>query len=185
MLRNMIRAGAGLLLLTLLLTGCRNGNSPESVATKFLTATTQKDWNAAKVLMTKAAQEAMSKSDSNSISPGGVSFTVGATSMQNEQTLVDFVLTEHDKPEKKTSGKVNLRLENGEWRVFALKLQIEGGVDFTFDFEHPEASVGELFGRMVGEGAKALGKGLGEAMRGFSEGLKKAGESKNVPQAKP
>ncbi|MCX6382055.1 MAG: DUF4878 domain-containing protein [Armatimonadetes bacterium] len=185
MTRKRILAGASILLLWFLMTGCRNGNSPESIASKFLTAMNQSDWNTAKSFMTKKAQEVMNKSNSNSINTGGGSFTVGATSTQGEQASVDVVMTDKEKPEKKTNGKVNLRLENGEWRVFALKLQIEGSMDFTLDFEHPEASVGELLGKIVGEGAKALGKGMGEIMHGFSEGLKKAGEGKNTPSAKP
>ncbi len=185
MIRKMILAGASVLLMGFLVAGCHNGGSPDGIASKFLTAMNQNDWSVAKPLMTKKAQEAMSQTNSNSLHTGGGSFTVGATNTQGEQSSVDVVMTDKDKPEKKTNGKVNLRLENGEWRVFALKLQLEGGMDFTLDFEHPEASVGELLGHIVGEGAKAVGKGVGEMMRGFSEGLKKAGESKSAPTTKP
>ncbi len=188
MLHKSVDIGLCFVLLGLLLVGCRGGNSPEEITSKFLTAMTQNDWNTLKPLLTEKAQEVMSKANSNSsinINNGSNSFTVGASNVNGEQAAVDVVLLDKDKPEKKTNAKVNLRLENGEWRVFALKMEVDKGMEFSLDFEHPEASMGELLGKVVGEGLKELGKGMGEAAKGFSEGLKKATEDTSKPKTTP
>ncbi len=73
---------------------------------------------------------------------------------------------------------VKLHREEGQWRVHSMALPADGSyAALSVDFENPETSIAEFMrraGQQAGEIFQQLGKGLGEAMKGFSEGFQKA-----------
>ncbi|WP_394794275.1 hypothetical protein [Armatimonas sp.] len=108
-------------------------------------------------------------------------FVLGEPRVEENTAEVPATLT--DSSTAGTLATVLMRREGKEWRVWGLRLKGEKKPELTFDFEHPERMVGELFGATLGELTKGLkdaektGRAFGEALggfvKGFSEGVEK------------
>jgi hypothetical protein len=167
--------------------GCSQDSArAREAARAFLTAMNQGDSEAAKAVATQAARPNLTAllKDNNS---EGSSFTLGEPKVEGEKNSAEVPCMLTKPGTKPTVGKVLLRREEKEWRVWGLRVPTESGQEVTLDLEHPERALGELFGAALGElaqGLKGLGKdaektgrafgeALGGFMKGFSEGVEK------------
>ena len=173
-------------------TGCANDTSrARESARLFLSAANRGDVIEAQKLVTLAARPNVATMFKDS-KTGGNSFTLGEAKVTDETAEVSVTLTGSDS--KPTLGKVLLRREEKEWRVWALRFQTESGTELTLDFEHPERVIGEALGAAFGELTKKLehaskdaeksGRAFGEALGGFMKGFSE-GVEKSVPTSKP
>ncbi|WP_395137666.1 hypothetical protein [Armatimonas sp.] len=161
--------------------GCASDTSrARESARTFLAAMNQGDVDKAQSVATLAARPNLATMLKD-IKPSSTGFTLGEPLVKDDTAEVPVTLTSGDPTP--TAGKVLLRREEKEWRVWALRFQAESGPELTLDFEHPERMVGEFFGAAVGELTKGLksaektGRAFGEALggfvKGFSEGVEK------------
>lgn len=170
--------------------GCVSENTRAyNAAQTFLSALSRGDSAAAQAVATKAARPNLAGFLKNSSSVRG-EFTLDAAQLSEGAAEVPVTFT-GSSPRK---GRVLLRREENEWRVWALRVKADQGPELTLDFEHPERMVGEVLGVAVGELAKHLeglgkdtekaGKAFGEALGGFVKGFAE-GVEKSAPTPKP
>ena len=158
------------------LTGCRQSDASraEDTARAFMSG----GRDASFALLTKMAQEKMSVNFSKDTVKSMPDAKFGPTTIANDTAEVGLSATENGADKR---GKVLLRRENGDWRVYGIRAEMAPGTEITFDFEHPESMMGEMMKAMsqgMADGMKAMGKGLGEGMRGFAQGVSGAPDKK-------
>ena len=161
------------LLLPLLLMGCHNTNTPESVAQQYLDALEHKDKEKTLALLTEKARKTMESSSANWESKTTFSSDLpktATTKIEGEKAEVSF---QQEKDNKSWAYNVLLRQESGQWRVYGLGIDVNKENLLTIDFENPE-SVSFNFGNLLKEAGKAIG-----------EGLKSAGEALNRSLSTP
>lgn len=172
--------------------GCASDASrAREAAQTFLSAMNQADTTKAQAVATLAARPniALMLKDNK---PSKAGFTLGEATIKDETAEVSVTLSGDSPESKPTPGKLLLRREEKEWRVWALRLLPEGGPELTLDLEHPERIVGEALGAAFGAFAKGLdglskdaektGRAFGEALGGFVKGFTE-GLEKNAPKA--
>lgn len=157
---------AGLLLVGLALVGLLGGfksdaRRAQDTAGAFLSAFERHDRAAAEAQITRAARERgwigelIAKPDDRQHT-----FTLGDSQVDGDDARVPITLT--DRQRDTTPGTLQLRREDGAWKVRALTLTHDG-LPFTLDFEHPENLLGDL-GHAAGQ---AFGKAMEETARGI------------------
>jgi ribonucleotide monophosphatase NagD (HAD superfamily) len=175
-------------------TGCTNDTSRARESARiFLSAMNRGDaTEAQKVATLTARPHVATMLEDNKPTRGA--FTLGTPVLKEDMAEVPMTLTSTNSDTKPTVGSVLLRREEKEWRVWALRVKMEGKPELTVDFEHPERMVGELLEAALGEFAKSLeglsktteksGRALGEALGGFLKGFSE-GVEKTTPKASP
>jgi hypothetical protein len=184
-----------------LISGCglTDSGRAQSTTKAFHLAVQSGDDTATDALLTTKARETLQRfrglnSNLAKNSPGEL--TVGTAVIEGDLAHVPTITKNSDN--KTTETETLLRREDGNWRVYGLKMTNTDGKSLTIDFEHPEAMVGELLGQLAGEFAKGLsglakgfsesspdaekaGRALGEMLNSFSKGMAdgmKEGEKK-------
>ena len=163
----------GALFLLTALNGCHKSDASlaEAAAREFMTGDKETSFS----LLTKTAQAKMGASFSKDTVTSLPNATYGPTTITDDTAEVGLVAKEKGKEKDVDKrGKVLLRREDGTWRVYGLRAEMAPGVDMTFDFEHPEAMMGEMMKAMskgMADGLKDVGKNTGEGLRGFGQGF--------------
>jgi hypothetical protein len=172
--------------------GCTNDTSRARESARiFLSATNRGDSAAMLPVTTLAARPYVAKITPES-TPSKAGFILGNPTIRDNSAEIPVQFQGDDS--KFYPGKVFLRYEEKEWRVWGIRAQLPSGNEFMMDLEHPERMVGELLGVAFGELTKKLestskdaekaGRQLGEALGGFLKGFSE-GVEKTAPKASP
>ncbi len=130
-----------------------------AVAEGFLAASAANDMETAKTFATTKARESLDEM-SGPDDGGERSFELGEVSIADGIATVEATLTEDGEDEP---GKVLLKREEGEWRVFAIAMVLgEDGPEMTLNFENMEEGLGGLVQGI----AEGMAEGLSEAFQG-------------------
>ncbi len=157
------------LFLLMNLAGCRqsDSNRAEDAARRFMTGSRDESF----ALLTKTAQEKMGVKFSKDSVKALPNAAFGPTTISADTAEVGLVAKENGVEKR---GKVLLRRESGEWRIYGLRAEMLPGTEITFDFEQPEAMMGEMMKAMskgMADSMKDIGKNMGAGMRGFNQGV--------------
>ncbi len=155
------------LILGLMLAGCHNDQrAAETTVRNFMEASKTGDKNGVNATLTTKAREKMQSGTGTNMATqkagSSADYTIGETTVNGDTAQVPVTVNNNGREQQMT---MKLRREDGEWRIYAMAIPLgPGGADFTFDFENPEGSLGEMF--------KGMGQAMGQALRGMSEGFK-------------
>ncbi len=147
--------------------------SPADVAERFVTITKDGDESQLESVLTQAAWESLSTGNDFQFSGDRLEeFEIGDTSVTGQEAQAE-VLGRADGEEQKLILK--MRREHGQWRVYGAAVPMEGGAEFTLNFEN------------VGDLAEGIGEQIGEAFaeemqRSFQQAFEESQEQQRFEQ---
>lgn len=153
---------------------------PAGRAQAFLDACRRNDTSAIRAALTARARSNVSVHPNEESPPKDMKpadWRIGRTTITGDTASV--AITMKDDSGTEAPGHLKLRREDGEWRVYAMAVEVPpAGRELVLDFEHPESIAGEALALGLRTAAHALtnalpkiGEELGRGLRQLGDGL--------------
>ncbi len=167
-----------------LIAGCHDPTrEARGVTHQFIEASERGDTRTAQSLLTYKAREYFPVSDQETATKAvTLHYQVGDPVIRDNEAIVPVTVTDDSGTQER---KVQLRREEGKWRVYAMQIPTyAGGPNLTLNYEDPMRMIPESMhaaGVIFGQATRGFEQGMKEFARGFEEGVKSSNRHAATP----